>query len=160
MTDMGAITARPADEGPDVLVPAGAWRTPLRVRFSHCDPAGIVYFPRYFDLLNGVVEDWFGECLGLDYHDLIGRRRVGLGYASAGAEFRQPGFMGDRLDCAVVVERLGRSSLRLRLPVLRQDAPVLVARLAMVATSLDTHRSIPLPDDVRAAVERYLETCP
>jgi 4-hydroxybenzoyl-CoA thioesterase len=27
------------------------------LRFGDCDPAGIAYYPRYFDLLNGVVED-------------------------------------------------------------------------------------------------------
>ena len=36
-------------------LPAGAWRITVPVRFSHCDPAGIVYFPRYFDMINGVV---------------------------------------------------------------------------------------------------------
>lgn len=29
----------------------------------------------------------------------------------------------------------------------------------MVTTSLEHHRSIPLPDDLRAALERYLESC-
>ena len=24
------------------------------IRFSYCDPAGIVYFPRVFDLINGM----------------------------------------------------------------------------------------------------------
>ncbi|QFU18087.1 acyl-CoA thioesterase [Microvirga thermotolerans] len=140
-------------------VPAGAWRTEVPVRFSHCDPAGIVYFARYFDMLNGVVEDWFSEALGIDYHDMIGRRRTGLGFASAGAEFLSPGFMGDRLTCAVTVERIGRSSLTFRIHASRGDEPVFAARLVMVTTSLDTHRSIPLPDDLRAALERYWESC-
>ena len=46
-------------------LPAGAWRITVPVRFSHCDPASIVYFPRYFDMINGVVEDWFAGALGL-----------------------------------------------------------------------------------------------
>ena len=64
--------------------------TDVIIRFSHCDPAGIVYFPRAFDILNGVVEDWFGEGLGLDYHDIVGRRRIGLGYAHAECDFAKP----------------------------------------------------------------------
>ena len=27
-----------------------------RVRFAHCDPAGIVFYPRYFEMLNELVE--------------------------------------------------------------------------------------------------------
>ena len=26
-----------------------------KVRFQHCDPAGIVFYPRYFEMLNSVV---------------------------------------------------------------------------------------------------------
>lgn len=160
----GELTATPQDQAADASIVgadpvARAWRTRVQVRFSHCDPAGIVYFARYFDMLNGVVEDWFGQALGIDYHDMIGRRRTGLGFVSAGAEFSKPGFMGDCLDCAVVVERIGRSSLTFHIHASRADEPILTARLVMVTTSLETHRSIPLPDDLRAALERYLESC-
>lgn len=136
-----------------------AWRTTVPIRFSHCDPAGIVYFARYFDIMNGVVEDWFGGALGIDYHEMIGPRRIGLGYVSANADFAKPGFMGDRLYFAVLVERIGRSSCTLRIHAFRGEEPVLQARLVMVATSLQTHTSIALPDDLRAALERYQESC-
>jgi 4-hydroxybenzoyl-CoA thioesterase len=151
--DMDAVRANTMD--PLTL----AWRTCVPIRFSHCDPAGIVYFARYFDMLNGVVEDWFAEALGIDYHDMIGRRRTGLGFVSAGAEFSKPGFMGDRLDCAVLVERIGRSSLTFSIHASRAGEPIFIARLVMVTTSLEYHRSIPLPNDLRAALERYLESC-
>ena len=31
--------------------PPGAFTRTVAIRFSHCDPAGIVYFPNYFTLL-------------------------------------------------------------------------------------------------------------
>ena len=34
---------------------------PVRIRFSHCDPAGIVFFPQYLVMTNALVEDWFNE---------------------------------------------------------------------------------------------------
>jgi 4-hydroxybenzoyl-CoA thioesterase len=46
--------------------PKGAFTRSVPVRFSHCDPAGIVYFPHYFDMFNGLIEDWYGEELGYD----------------------------------------------------------------------------------------------
>ena len=39
----------------------------MLVRFSHCDPAGIVFYPQYFIMFNGLVEDWFNQGLGLNY---------------------------------------------------------------------------------------------
>ena len=53
-------------------LPGGVWRTRLPVRFGSCDPAGIVYTPEYLNLFNGVIEDWYGDALGLPYHELVG----------------------------------------------------------------------------------------
>jgi hypothetical protein len=51
--------------------PSGAFTRSFPVRFSHCDPAGIVYFPHYFDMFNGLIEDWYTQELGYDYAELI-----------------------------------------------------------------------------------------
>ncbi|HZT19056.1 MAG TPA: thioesterase family protein [Dongiaceae bacterium] len=144
---------------PPEALPAGAWRGRMPVRFAHCDPAGIVYFARYFDMMNGVVEDWFAEALGLDYHDIIARRRVGLGYVSARAEFRRPARMGEALTFVLLIERIGRSTAALDLHGYNAGEPALTGHLIMVATSLETHRAIPLPADIRAGLERYRERC-
>lgn len=155
MTDpMPARTAPPAFES----LPAAVWRTDIRIRFSHCDPAGIVYFARYFDIINGVIEDWFSGALGLDYGEFIGPRRIGLGYANCSADFVAPGFMGDTLTFAVLIAKIGGASLGLEVPVYRNGAAVLLARMTIVTTSLVEHRAIPLPDDLRDALDRYKET--
>jgi len=140
-------------------LPAAVWREPVLIRFSHCDPAGIVYFARYFDIANGVVEDWFTAALRLSYHDFIGPRRVGLGFANVSCDFVRPGMMGEQVVFAVVVEAIGNASVKLALYAYRDDAPVLAMRLVMVTTSLTAHRAIPIPDDLRAALELYRETC-
>jgi 4-hydroxybenzoyl-CoA thioesterase len=32
-----------------------------KVLFKHCDPAGIVFYPRYFEMINDCVEAFFDE---------------------------------------------------------------------------------------------------
>lgn len=140
-------------------LPSGVWRTEVLVRFSHCDPAGIVYFARYFDIMNSAVEDWFGERLGISYASLIGPRRVGLGYGHASADFFRPAMMGDRLTFAILVERIGRASLGLGIHAYREGEAILASRPVIVTTSLVEHRPMPIPDDLRAALERYREDC-
>ena len=49
-----------------------------RVRFADCDAAGIVFFPRYFEMLNGVVEDWFAGPLGASFRELHINRQVSV----------------------------------------------------------------------------------
>jgi 4-hydroxybenzoyl-CoA thioesterase len=139
------------------IVSAKAWTTEVRIRFSHCDPAGIVYFPRAFDILNGVVEDWFTFGLGIDYRDVIVRRRIGLGYAHAECDFTKTATMGDTLTFAVLVERIGAKSLSLVIPARRGSEDVFKASLVIVATDLNRHVSIPIPDDIRTAVTAYRE---
>ena len=38
-----------------------AFTVTQRVRFQHCDPAGIVFYPRYFEMLNATIEEWFDD---------------------------------------------------------------------------------------------------
>ncbi|MDF3060661.1 MAG: acyl-CoA thioesterase [Microvirga sp.] len=151
--------SKPPERIAAAALPADAWRTVVPVRFSHCDPAGIVYFPRYFDIINGVVEDWFAGALGLPHHHFIRDRRIGLGPAHAEADFMKPGFLADELVFAVLVDRIGNSSLALSVHGHRGGEPVLAARMTIVTTSLVEHRAIRIPDDLRAALEAYRERC-
>lgn len=129
------------------------------VRFSDCDPAGIVFFPQYLVMLNGVVEQWFDEALGIPYASLIGPRRLGLPTVRLEVDFTAISRHGDALRWEVAVAQLGRSSLTLLHDVLghpaNQGGTRLRARQVLVCTSLDTHRPQALPDDVRAAVQAY-----
>lgn len=140
-------------------LPAGVWRGEQPVRFSQCDPAGIVYFARYFDMMNSAVEDWFGEALGLPYATLIGPRRIGLGYGHAEADFLRPARMGDRLAFAILVERIGGASLGLAIHAYRDAEAVFASRPVIVTTSIVEARPTPIPDDLRAALVRYQEGC-
>ena len=58
--------------------PSGAFTRSVTVRFSHCDPAGIVYFPHYFDIFNGLIEDWYGQELGYDLCRADHRQQIRL----------------------------------------------------------------------------------
>ncbi len=137
--------------------PSPAFVTQRLVRFGHCDPAGIVFFPRYYELLNSVVEDWW-EHLGLPWSGLIGQRRIGMPTAQLDASFVAPSRLGEPLRFELRVARLGRSSLQLEHQVLGPDASLRV-RFAqrIVATSLDTHRPIAWPEDLRAAIQGFKE---
>ncbi len=127
-----------------------------RVRFSDCDPAGIVFFPQYLVMLNGVVEEWFDTGLRVPYAELIGARRVGLPTVRLEVDFKAISRHGDELSWRLAVARLGRSSLTLDVQVHGGDELRLRAQQVLVCTSLDTHRPQPLPDDVRAALAPFV----
>jgi 4-hydroxybenzoyl-CoA thioesterase len=125
-----------------------------KIRFSHSDPAGIVYYPNYFDMFNGVIEDWF-EALGADIPTQITRHRRGFPTVRAECEFLVPSRMGDTLTFTLQVARIGRSSLTLVIHGHVGKVERLRATLVLVIVSQDTGKSIAIPDEMRAAFSAY-----
>ncbi|SAK93695.1 acyl-CoA thioesterase [Caballeronia ptereochthonis] len=83
------------------------------VRFQHCDPAGIVFYPQYFVLFHEVLEDWFNDGLGVDYARFIGAEHLGIPTVSIHADFVAPSKHGDTLRFGLRVLDIGRSSVKL-----------------------------------------------
>jgi 4-hydroxybenzoyl-CoA thioesterase len=133
------------------------WETTRVVRFADCDPAGIVFFPRYFEMANTLVERWYGEALGIDYAEMIARRRTGLPTVRIEVDFTAISRHGETLRQRLAVEKLGRTSLILRHRYFGGDEQRLSLRQVLVCTSLETHRPQPLPEDMRAAIAQYAE---
>jgi len=127
----------------------------MRIRFSDCDPAGIVFFPQYFVRLNGLVEDWVTDGLGISYAELIGRRRIGMPTVNLQTDFCSITRMGDVVTFGLEVEKLGSRSLVLLLDCKSDSEERLRARQVIVTTSLEAHRATAIPPDLYAAVERF-----
>jgi YbgC/YbaW family acyl-CoA thioester hydrolase len=84
-----------------------------KIRFGHTDPAGIVYYPNYFDMFNGVVEDFFDECVGASFQRMSAEERVVTPLRHVECDFNAPSRIGDRLLLALTLVALGRSSVTL-----------------------------------------------
>lgn len=127
---------------------------PVRIRFAHCDPAGIVFFPQYLTLTNALVEDWFTDALGIDYAAMIGQRRIGLPIVRLECEFARPSRMGETISLALSLTRVGQRSISIGIAGRGGDGLRFVANQVLVTTSLDTGESISIPNDIRAALAR------
>lgn len=126
------------------------------ILFSHCDPAGIVYYPRLFDLLHNAMEDWFTYGLEERFADLLMKRQLGTPTVSTKVDFLSPARFGDLLRIELAVSRLGRSAIELRYEAFIGDRAVLRADHTICVFSRETHRALPIPDDLRARMEAYL----
>lgn len=125
------------------------------IRFSDCDPAGMVFFPHYFVMLNGLVEDWFTQALGVNYAQLLGQRRIGLPTVALQSEFRAPCRMGDAVEFRLQLERMGSRSITLRVDCMHGATCCVQIRQVLVSTSLSRDEAIDIPQDVREAVARW-----
>ena len=125
-----------------------------RIRFSDCDPAGIVFYPQYFVLFNGALEDWV-DSLGVGFSDLVTRRRIGLPSVRIEADFLAVSRFGDAVLLQMKVDRIGDKSLGLNWRCVAADQGEVRMKMfqVLVTTSLESHQAISIPPDLRAAIE-------
>ena len=134
---------------------APEFRRERLIRFSDCDPAGIVFYPQYFVMFNGLVEDWVNDGLGVGYRQLIVEQRIGLPTVRLEADFRAVSRMGDQVILGLTVERLGTRSLTLGLHCFdHQGETRMRMQQVLVTTSLESHRAVDIPAALREAILR------
>lgn len=128
------------------------------IRFSHCDPAGIVYFPRFFDLAHATMEDWLAQGLGQGLPVLIRERRIGTPTVSIQCEFAKPLRIGDTLRFELRVVKLGNASVELAYSGKKEKGgdEHLTIRQTIVFMDLDAGRAMPIPEDLRPKIEQFL----
>jgi 4-hydroxybenzoyl-CoA thioesterase len=126
------------------------------IRFSHCDPAGIVYFVNFFDMISGAVEDWFRDEIGLTFEKMHLGQRLGFPIVNTGCEFSRPCHLGDTLLLELSIARLGRSSIEFAVEGRVGEEKKFQARHKVAMVSLETFKAIPIPQDLRAKMQLFV----
>lgn len=129
------------------------------LRFGDCDLTGIAYHPAYLSMLVDVNEAMFAS-FGVTWKEIMFERRLGLPTVTMNIHFRKPAVYGDVLTFNVHVRKVGRSSLELETVVTVGPDVIWTIEQKLVCTSLETHKSHPWPDDIRAGLEGYLTDAP
>lgn len=133
------------------------FRSRIRIRFGHTDPAGIVFYPRYFEFFQVAVEDWFNHWLEIDYAEHVLGSGNGLPAVASDCRFLHPSRLGELLEIEVRITHLGRSSLHLAFTGYVSEQLRVQGHTVLVNTDLDTDRSHPFTGMLRQRLEAYRE---
>lgn len=127
----------------------------IPIEFNHCDPAGIVFYPRYFEMTNSVCENFFADRIGRSYGAMMAAGE-GLPTAAIRADFRAPSRLGDKLDWTLTVERIGRTSVTVVLyaSCAGEDRVEVEKTLVWIG---ENKRPAPWPEAMRAKLEEEEE---
>lgn len=136
-------------------MPGQAFEKQQLIRFHHCDPAGIVFYPQYLILFDELLEDWFNEGLGIDFASFVARERVGTPAVRLECDFLAPSKIGDLLTLRLRVQRLGNSSFTLGIEGVCGGQTRIRCLQVRVFAALDKLRGIPIPAELRPKMERY-----
>jgi 4-hydroxybenzoyl-CoA thioesterase len=127
-----------------------------RVAWGHCDPAGIVFNPRFMEVFDDCTARLLEAAAGMNKRDFLAAyQAAGIPLVETTARFLRPVTYGD--SCAITSHAawLTRSSFGVR-HVLRLHGEVAVeGEEVRVWTARDAEgrmRSAPLPEPLRAAL--------
>jgi len=125
------------------------------VRFTHTDPAGYVFFPRFFEMFQACVEDWFNSGLQVDYAKQILEHGVGLPTAHTECDFAKPCKLGEKIEFSLSVEKVGNSSISIIFIGRVAGEDRLHAKSVLVAISTKDGRPVPISDSLREKLMEY-----
>jgi 4-hydroxybenzoyl-CoA thioesterase len=128
----------------------------MRIEWQHCDPAGIVFYPRYFAMFDSSTTYLFEKALGmtkikfLKHYDVVGYPMV-----DTRGKFHIPGVFGDDVEIRTTVTEVRRSSFSLEHQILKDDAVAVEGWETRVWVGKDPAnpekiKSKPIPPDVVA----------
>ncbi len=126
--------------------------TDRMLNFGDCDISGTAYYPAYLNILNGVMEEFWGW-LGYPWHDIIWNERWGTPTVHLTCDFSKPSYFGDKLTFRLTVLKVGRSSVRIAHTVQCGREQRWSGEQVLAASWLDEHTSMPWPDDVKHKLE-------
>ncbi|MFO1468222.1 MAG: acyl-CoA thioesterase [Steroidobacteraceae bacterium] len=114
-------------------------RRPVTIQWGDCDPANIVYFPRYFEIFDNSTEAAF-EAVGWGKLRLMQHFGiVGIPAVDIRGRFVEPSSFGDRVNVDTCLYGFGRSSFRVHHRLLRGDVVAVEGFEVRVWAAKDPH---------------------
>ena len=125
---------------------------PIPTRWLDNDHYGHVNNVAYYSFFDTAVNGFLIEASGIDVRELPA---IGI-VAESGCQFLSPLSFPDIVHAGLSVERLGTSSIVYRIALFRNDEadPCAIGRFVHVYVDRHSRRPVPIPDAVRAVVER------
>ena len=128
---------------------------PLTIRFQHCDPAGIVFYPRYYEMYNLVVEMWFEEVLGLNFRQMHETLGMGIPVVHIETRFPAASYLSDRVDFTLSISRLSQKSATVHIEGKCDEELRCVSDQTIVCMDMKCRKSQTWPQQIRLQIQQY-----
>ena len=134
-----------------------------RVRWGDVDAAGIIFYGSYIRFFE-IAETELFRSVGLPYGRIFEELNIWLPRVHLECDFHRAAQMDDLLEVSVYVARIGKSSLRLNFEVRKRNEAgeieeklMATAHFVLVSTDRKDLKPLPVPDELRRALEPYLQ---
>ena len=120
----------------------------LVVRLSHTDAAGVIFYPKIFEMEQELFERWL-ELGGFRVRDMLSGQLAPTPIVHCEADYRLPVRVGDKLTAQLAGVDVGRSGYTLQWSFARETEPAMSVRVKRVAIDPRAGESIDLPEAFR-----------
>ena len=127
-----------------------------KVGFADVDPAGIVFYPRYFEMINATIENWF-RSVGYGFDQMILQDGYAVPTATIQVDFKTPSRLDDLVELELQLVRLGRSSIGLQINIQCEGELRAVVQQTLVFIRMEGNKPVRISDSLRAGLERSME---
>ena len=132
-----------------------------RVRWGDVDAAGIIFYGSYIRFFE-IAETELFRAAGLPYGVVFDELNIWLPRVHLECDFHRAAQLDDLLEVSVWVGKIGTTSLRLNFEVRRKDRDdkieeklIATAHFVLVSTRRDNLQPVPVPGELRRALEPY-----
>lgn len=130
-----------------------------QIRFRHVDFAGIVFYPRFLEMLNDLVEDWFEEALDRPFSKI--HQTNGIPTVDLKVQFKKAARIGDVLTKQLWVQSLGGASVTCGFKFEDENGNTCLegeVTLVNVAISKDSNsiKAEAFSDETKARISNYM----
>ncbi len=131
------------------------FRQAIRIMFSDCDPAQIVFYPMYFRWFDRATQAMFNE-VGLEWSKCWPELGLaGFPIVDVSAKFMGPARMDDEVTIETWVEEWRGRTFVVKHLVTKNDKPIAEGQEVRVWAALDPGapegvRAAPIPDEIKA----------
>ena len=128
----------------------------VRIVWGDCDPAGIVFYPRYFEMFDASTTALFERALGMNKFEFVkAYDSVGYPMVDTRARFLLPTRYGDDVVIETEITEIKRSSFEIRHRLIKDGALAVEGFETRVWVARDPAdpdkiRAKPLPDEMVA----------
>ncbi|MEO0804112.1 MAG: hypothetical protein AAFY57_17845 [Cyanobacteria bacterium J06642_2] len=149
-----AMRAIPVEE----VVSVNPFIVRRRIAFRDCDPAGIVYTPRFFDpIATGALDLFFLEAFGFERAMDEGLEHVGTPAKAVEFVFHKPSPLHALIDIEIHCEKIGTKTFVVAMEARNAESEALFsARLTIICVNRDGFTSIPVPELMKQKLGRYM----
>jgi len=130
-----------------------------KIRFKHIDYAGIVFYPRFLEMLNDLVEDWFEEALNRPFSKM--HETNGIPTVDLKVQFKNAARIGETLSKKLWVAELKSSSIVCGFQFTNQDdKTVLEGEVTLVNVKIQEDRQSikaePFNEEMKENISKYM----